>query len=197
MLSIAACISFNVLLAVIFRGFARFQIDNLLAITINYFVAAAVASLYTLQPPWSAIDPMQPWLIPAVILGLLLILGFTTVAYTIQHFGIGMTAVFQKVSLLVTALFAIFYFQEAAGWAKLLGIPLAVLAIYLINQRQEGQKQVNKLTWLVLSLPLLTFLFNGSIDTLLFWLEETERVASGDFQFISSIFFLQLVYWEP
>ncbi len=188
MLAIVACISFNVLLAVIFRWFKVYRVDNLLAITTNYFIAAGVASLYANRLPWNAMATTEPWMIPGLILGLLFIIGFSTVAATIQHFGIGLTAVFQKVSLVLTAIFAMAYFREAAGWQKLIGVPLAIIAIYLINHKDEKLKKKRALTWLILSLPLLTFIFNGLIDTYLFYLEKTELVAAGNFQFISTIF---------
>ena len=189
MLALLASIAFNVFLGVIFRWFKSYRVQNLPAIVVNYFVAALLASLLAAKVPWDALVAPQPWLVPALGLGLLFILGFSTVAATIQHYGMGLTAVFQKVSLVITSLFAIVYFQETWSWHKATGTALAVLAIIMINQRTKSpDATLIRSSVLILTLPFLTFFFNGTIDTLLFYLEKTNMVQGGNFHFIAAIF---------
>lgn len=189
MFYIILTIIFNVILAVVFRFYKEFDVQNLPAIVVNYFVCATIASLVAGTTPLDSYVDRPEWLLQANLIGFLFIGGFMVVAYTIQFYGVGVTAVFQKVSLVVTALFAIFYFSEALSVLKLIGIPLALFSIILIQG--GGTKLIKTIPskqWWIALLPLLTFSFNGIIDTLLFFVERTGIVQGGDFAFIAFIF---------
>ncbi|MDH3648040.1 MAG: DMT family transporter [Saprospiraceae bacterium] len=189
MLYILLTIIFNVILAMVFRLYKDYGVQNLPAIVVNYIVCTLIASWMADRLPWQAIQTQPPWLMQACLIGTLFIGGFLIVAYTIQYYGVGVTAVFQKVSLVLTAFFAIWYFSESFTMAKIVGIPLALLSIALIQLR--GDKLLGrsvKRHWWILLLPLLTFSFNGVIDTLLFFVERTGRAQAGDFHFIAFVF---------
>ncbi len=192
MIYLLLSIGFNVLLAVVFRYFTDFGVQNLPAILVNYLVASSIAGVLVGYGPWQAFTGAPPWLYYGLIVGILFVIGFVVVAQTIQHYGLGITAVFQKVSLIVTVIFAVLYFAEHLTWMKLIGIPLALAAIRLINWQGKARKRSAISLW-ILSLPLLTFLCNGSIDTLLYYLEHTGRVVSGDYHFISFVFMVAAV----
>ena len=195
MLALLASIAFNIFLGVIFRWFKSYRVQNLPAIVVNYVVAALLALLLTSIAPGDMVIATRTWLLPALGLGLLFVLGFSTVAATIQHYGLGLTAVFQKVSLVITSLFAIVYFQEIWSWHRVTGTALAILAIIMINRRtKRSDTALGRSGVLILMLPFLTFFFNGTIDTLLYYLEKTNMVQAGNFHFIASIFLSAAVF---
>ncbi len=187
MIVIVASIIFNVLIALIFRWFKQWKVENLPAIVINYFVAASLAFLCLGKLPGEELWTEQ-WSPFALLLGSLLTIGFIIVAATIQCYGVGITSVFQKTSLVLTASFALCFYHEPMGWIKGLGIPLAVISIFLMNKDSSYSNGIKKITGPILFLPILTFLFNGIIDTLLFYVGQEGIASSKDFYFLGAIF---------
>jgi drug/metabolite transporter (DMT)-like permease len=182
-------ILFNVILAIIFRGFSKYQIQNLPAIAINYFTCSVIGIVFYQANPVQTVLNDPGWMIFGILIGVLFILGFNIVAQTIQFYGIAFTSIFQKVSLVITVIFAIIYFSEPFSLIKAAGLVLALAAIYLINFKSKRLRPLKeiKVTW-ILALPILTFLLNGSIDTLIFYVEKSNLVEAGDFQFITFLF---------
>lgn len=189
MIYLVLSIIFNVLLAIIFREFAQHKIQNLPAIVVNYITCAFIGILFFQVHPGNIIEEGSDWIWLGVLIGALFILGFNVAAQTIQFYGIAYTSIFQKVSLVITVLFAILYFSEPFSALKGMGLVLAVLSILLINHRSKRLRPLKevKMTW-ILVLPFLTFFLNGSIETLIYFAEASNRVEAGDFYFITCLF---------
>ena len=188
MMLIVLTILTNVVLAIIFRYFKTFKINLLPAIIINYIVCAAMGGWWGGTWPTSMVANPPPWIGYSLMLGCYLIFGFFILAKTIHHYGVGMTSVFQKTSLILTVLYAIIFFGESATIYKITGILLALLSIYLIN-RTEVDKAKSIVSRSVVLLPALTFIINGLLESTLFHVEAVGIVQGGDYYFISTMFF--------
>ncbi|NND09509.1 MAG: EamA family transporter [Saprospiraceae bacterium] len=188
MVFILLSIIFNTIIGLVFRYFGQFNVQNLPAIVVNYAVCGTIAAFAGGQFPWDLHAQAPPWLPFTLVLGTMFTFGFWVLSYTVQYHGVGTTSVFQKISLVITAVFAILYFNESLTVGKWIGIPLAVLAIVLIQQKSNKRVVNGKMGWLLL-LPFLTFLFNGIIDTALFYVEQIQLASTADYFFISTVFY--------
>ncbi len=184
MIYLLLTILFNVILAVIFRYFKEYGIRNVPAIVINYVVCSGIAAIASGITPWSALSTKPDWLPYGIGLGFVFIVGFVVIAYTVQYYGMGFTAVFQKISLIITVLFSVLYFGEVLTLQRMIGIPLAISAILLINWKNRSRKKTN-LTFWILFLPIITFILNGVGDTLFYFIERINLIQAGNYHFIS------------
>jgi multidrug transporter EmrE-like cation transporter len=163
-------ILFNVAIFLIFRGYARYGVNTLPAIVVNYFVCIITGLVFlggfsNLQ----LISINSPWLLLAFFLGALFIGTFYMMAVTTQRLSITVSSIAAKMSLALPVVFSMFVLQieskEFTLW-NYLGIALAFVAIYLSSWKPRQEKKAplpgNKL---ILLLPLGVFLCSGIIDT--------------------------------
>ena len=154
----------SVFIGLIFKYFERFQIQTFLAIVVNYFVCVLVGSLLSGEQPFKLETLALPWLPWAIGLGLLFISGFYAIGLTVQKFGLGLSSVMQKMSLIFSVPFAVLYFNEAWTWLKILGLIFALAAVWLSNRQDKQDKLI--LTWAFL-LPMYVFINAGAIECVL------------------------------
>ncbi|AHM59868.1 hypothetical protein D770_08025 [Flammeovirgaceae bacterium 311] len=163
-------ILFNVAIFLIFRGYARYGVNTLPAIVVNYFVCVItglvfLGGLSNLR----LITLDSPWLLLAFLLGALFIGTFYMIALTTQRLSVTVSSIAAKMSLALPVVFSMFVLQieskEFTFW-NYLGIALAFVAIYLSSWKPQVEKKAplpgNKL---LLLLPLGVFLCSGIIDT--------------------------------
>ena len=134
---LVACIILNAFIGVIFKLFHRYNIDNLQAIVVNYFVCVATAMAVKGGSPIPSDLSTQPWFYYALGLGFIFIIVFNLMALTVQHFGVVVATIFQKMSLIAPTLLAILVYGEHAGIAKWVGILCSVLAIILLSYQKS------------------------------------------------------------
>ncbi len=182
-LLISICISS--FLFVIFKLFEVFKIDTLQGIIVNYLVAA-VLGFYMSDLPVSFQEVTdQSWFYGAFLLGILFILVFNLMALTSQKNGLSVASVASKMSLVVGVVFGIMYYKESANYIKIIGILLALLAVYLASTRETQQKVQKKSSLLF---PILLFFGSGCIDTSLKFIE-TAYVQEGGVPIFSATIF--------
>ena len=183
-LIISICISSG--LFVIFKLFEVFKIDTLQAIVVNYLVAA-ILGFYLSDLLVSANEiASQSWFWGAFLLGILFIAVFNLMALTSQRNGLSVASVASKMSLVVGVIFGILYYRESANYIKVIGILLALIAVYLAsvkNSPSESQSKKNGLLF-----PVLLFFGSGCIDTSLKFFE-TEYVQEGGVPIFSATIF--------
>jgi len=148
---------------VIFRLFERYNINEIKAISVNYFVAASFG--YLSEAGSYNIHTLigSPWVFLAIIMGFILIIGFFLFAKSAQHAGVALTAISSRMSVVIPVSLGLLLFHDSASWVKICGIILALLALYL-TLKKENKISLNKKNAL---LPLLLFLAVGSMDSLL------------------------------
>jgi multidrug transporter EmrE-like cation transporter len=169
---------------VIFKLFEVFKINTLQAIIVNYLVAASLGFYLSDLPVSVSEITQQSWFYGAFLLGILFIVVFNLMALTSQRNGLSVASVASKMSLVIGVLFGILYYGESANYIKVIGIVLALLAVYLASAK-EGQAIKKKSSLLF---PLLVFLGSGCIDTSLKFFE-TEYVAEGGVPIFSATIF--------
>ena len=185
MIYLGLSIAFTCVLYLIFKAFSHFNIDNIQAIVINYFVAFAVGLLFF--KPEISINELyhKSWLLGAFLLGLIFIVIFNLLALTSQRNGITVASVATKMSLVIPVVFGIVIYNETTSPIKIIGISLALIAVYLVSASQNGQKVVFRKNLL---LPLLVFIGSGIIDTSIKFIE-SHYVSAEDVPLFSAFIF--------
>ena len=181
-------IGLNVLLLVIFRLFKTYNINTFQAIVFNYITCVIAGSILLGEFPLSTESIQEPWFPYSILLGLLFILGFNILGKTVQLFGVTLTSIAQKMSLVMIVSFTILFFQESVNFLKIIGILAAIASIILINLPKKGfdtdQIKLKKLGYVL----FLTFLFSGIIEIILFYVEAKDYSSNADIGFIVALF---------
>ena len=113
--------------------------------------------------------PNQPWFIGAICLGALFVSIFFIMAMTAQKNGVSVASVAGKMSVVIPVFFGVFLYNESVTILKILGIFIALVAVYLASVKEDKTASKNA----SLLFPILLFLGSGAIDTTLKYVEVT------------------------
>ena len=182
-LLISICISS--FLFVIFKLFDVLKVNTFQAIVVNYFVAAVLGFYLSNNSVSFQEIPNQPWFIGAFLLGIMFILVFNIMALTSQKNGLSVASVSSKMSVVFAIVFGVWYYEESLGFIKLLGILLALIAVYLTSVKEKKETTVKQVSLLF---PILLFFGSGAIDTSLKFIE-TRFVEEGGVPLFSATIF--------
>lgn len=175
----------STLIFVLFKLFAKFNINTLHAIIVNYFVASMSGKIAYQGTIEITAIPKFEWFYYTLALGSLFIIVFNLMAITTQRSGLSVVSVATKMSVVIPIVFGLFYYNESIGMLKGLGIILALIAVYLTAiKNKKGIDIVPK----NILLPVLVFLGSGVIDTSLKFLEEA-YVSESDVSIFSATIF--------
>lgn len=170
---------------VVFKLFKRFRINTLQAIVVNYFVAC-ISGIIAFEGTITISEiPNYDWFYHTIVLGALFIIVFNLMAATTQKSGLSVVSVATKMSVVVPILFGLLYYKESLSFLKIMGIVLALLAVYLVSLKSEAGLKIDRRS---LYLPILVFLGSGVIDTSLKYLEEA-FVAENEVPIFSATIF--------
>lgn len=153
------CIIANALLVIGFKIFEKLKINSFQAIVVNYGVACLIGFLYEPDSQTILSYTTQPWFLNACILGSVFIVNFYTMSQSTQKIGASVTTVASKMSLVITVLFGILYFNDNINALKIMGIIIALTSVFFIVQ--INSKEVNKK---FIYLPIILFFGGGFID---------------------------------
>ena len=171
-------------LFVIFKYFGIYKVDVLKAIFINYIVAFIMGFGFA-ERDFSVLEiPKQPWFLGALCLGALFVSVFFVMAMTAQKNGVSVASVAGKMSVVIPVFFGVFLYHESVTFLKIIGIIIALFAVYLASVKED--KAAAKEAGLIL--PILLFLGSGAIDTTLKYVEVT-HVAKEDVAIFSGSLF--------
>lgn len=188
MLILLLCILCNVVLAIIFKYFEKYQVDNLNAIVINYIVCVVFASILMGQSSIPIDLFTASWWPYSLALSVLFITGFNLMAVSFQKCGVALTAIIQKMSLIIPASVAIAVYGEPLGAYKGAGILLAFLAIILVNIPAKDSGEEFSFLKPIIIYPLIVFVLSGIIEVILFYVEVEGIVGDAGMQFTASGF---------
>jgi drug/metabolite transporter (DMT)-like permease len=150
------------LIFVLFKLFPRFKIDTFQAIVFNY-VTAFVAGFVLFGSSWKT-DYLSKgeWPIFAILAGLLFISLFKLMGDSSQKNGVAMTSVAVKMSMALSMLAIIIFYNEAITLLKISGITLAFAGVFLVTfSKKEPTSSVS--IWMLLVL----FIGSGFLDFIL------------------------------
>ncbi|GGG42831.1 EamA family transporter [Bizionia arctica] len=175
----------STLIFLIFKLFDRFKINTLQAIVFNY-ITACFCGLITSNNPFDAQEIIQSeWFFGALILGFLFISIFNVMAITSQRNGLSVASVATKMSVIIPVIFGIYVYHENTGILKLLGISLALIAVYFVSVKKDATFNFKS----NLMFPVILFLGSGIIDTSIKYIETTYLKEGGIPLFSATIFF--------
>lgn len=184
MIDLALSVLCSSLIFVVFKLFSVYKIHTLSAIIANYVVASICGLV--LNPLAIGLPQLvsKPWFLGTVLLGVFFLLVFNIMAKSSQINGVGVTSVATKMSLVVPVLFAVMYYRDKLSILQVMGIILALAAVYLASSRESGLKKGRN----QLGLPLLVFLGSGCIDTSIKFIQEGYLMDSDYPIFSSTVF---------
>jgi len=168
-----------------FKLFAKYNINILQAIIINYVVASVSGMIAYREPIEIATITTSSWFYGAIALGFIFILIFNLMAITTQKNGLSVAAVASKMSVAIPVVFGILVYKESTGFLKVTGIILALLAVYMTSIKSSGDMSMARKN---LIYPILVFIGGGIIDTSLKFMESHHVSETDTAIFSASIF---------
>lgn len=168
MIYLLLSVVFTTSLILIFKYFEKYKIITIQAIVVNYITASSLGLFYNKGAIGIAYISEQPWAMTAMILGVVFIGIFNLIAITTQKLGVSVATVANKMSLVIPVFAAIYLYHDSVNILKILGIIIALAAVYLTSKKQkEDQDPEIKKHPSMLYLPLIVFIGSGCIDTLI------------------------------
>lgn len=165
------CSTTNILL---FRFFDKYNIPAFQAIAFNYLICVLMGFL-TLETGFGPETFQENWLGFAFILGAIFVYSFYLIALVTQRNGVAIAAVSTKLALVIPVISAFFLYDEQVTSYKIIGIVLAIVAVFFTSSKQGEEGKIN---YKYLILPLFLWLIDGSTTTLFGWVEDA-RVKEG------------------
>ncbi len=184
MIYLLLSILFNAVLFVIIKLFARFNIDALQALVVNYFVAFLVG-LFFLENDLAPKEIINhDWFKGSILLGFVFISTFYATTLTSQRNGLSVASVASKMSVIIPITLGVILYNESLGFVKIIGILLALIAVYFTSKKETGEvQQANNLLF-----PILVFIGAGTIDSSLKYLQ-TFHVPANQIGLFSTVTF--------
>ncbi len=128
--------------------------------------------------------PEKPWFLGTFILGILFIVVFNLMAMASQKVGVAVTSVATKMSFVIPVVFGLVLYNEELGTLKVIGILLALAAVYFASLKASSIKFKKS----SLILPSLVFLGSGIIDASLKYIQEI-HIKEEDYPIFSATVF--------
>jgi drug/metabolite transporter (DMT)-like permease len=187
MIYILLSIICSTLIVIVLKSFNKFRVPTFQGIVVNYVVCTIVGCLTTNMNtiPWSNLT-QQKWLPYAIILGSLFIGLFNLMGWTAQKMGMTTMSVANKLSLVIPVGIAFYVLHEPAPILKIIGIVLALLAVYLATVKYDiGTTSFPKQYYIF---PFILFVGSGINDTLVNYTQHNYLQESMYAPFVIFIF---------
>lgn len=184
-------ILFSILFGISFKLIAVNKINSFQTIIVNYLVAASLGFLTTKSnvTPLNAYD--QPWFYFALGLGIVFISSLFVIAETTGKLGISVAQVANRMSVVIPISIAILLYGDSLNISKVVGIILAIAAVYLVSHKQNSDTPQQKNWWLF---PLIIFICSGIIDSTINYAQRNLLSEANFDAFLSTIFSTAFVF---
>ena len=181
----------SVLFGISFKIIAVKNINAFQAIIVNYVVAGILGFVTTK----SNVTPLnifeQSWIYVAIGLGIVFISSLFVIAETTAKSGISVAQVANRMSVVVPISIAVIFYGDILSLAKIIGILLAIAAVYLVSHKEDKQNVSQKFWWLF---PVIIFICSGIIDSTINYAQRY-LLKEDDFDaFLSTIFATAFVF---
>ncbi len=181
----------STLFGISFKLLADFKINSFQAIIINYIVAGTLGFATTS----SGITPLdvfsQPWILFGVGLGLVFICSLFFIAETTARSGISVAQVANRMSVVIPITIAVLIYNDSLTIYKIIGIILALAAVYLVSYKETSTVPQQKMWWLF---PLMIFVLSGIIDSSVNYTQRTLLNENNVDVFLSTIFAFAFIF---
>ncbi len=176
----------STIIFVVFYLYKKLGVNTFQAIIFNYIIACTVGFFGFIETGRDLVRiPSESWFPGILILGALFITVFNLAAITTQRSGMAVVSVATKMSVAIPVFAGVFLYNESTGFLKLIGIILALVAVYLSSIKSKKGITIKREN---LIFPLLVFVGSGIIDTTINYLENFYVSEKDVGLFSSSIF---------
>ncbi len=158
----------NTLLSVLFKIFPKYNIDTFQAIVFNYITCVITGTWYLGAMPFTTTQLHAGWLPYAIIMGIAFISVFNLIGYCTKTIGITATTISNKLSLIIPVIISIIAYNETSTTLRIIGILLAIPAVYFSSKKTEKAEKQN--SWKLIA---LLFLLSGLLDSFVKFVETT------------------------
>jgi drug/metabolite transporter (DMT)-like permease len=189
MIDLIIVIVLNTILFVLFKLFPRYGVDNLQAIVVNYCVCVVTGSLVAGEMPLNTTNLSAPWMGWAGAMGCGFIGVFCLIAWRIGKEGLTVTTIANKLSLVIPVTAAYLVYGEHLSMLKLVGIGLALPAVYLSTRTSRAEKTEGSAAVHLFWVAIL-FVGSGLLDTAIKYAEQAYLTSDGlQIAFTTMVFF--------
>jgi len=161
MIYLIAAILLNVLILILFKLYGKYNINVFNAIVVNYITATICGILVSNSNPNHLLNFYVEWIGYSLPLGILFITVFYAISLTAQKIGISIASLSNKMSVVIPVLVSVLFYKEKINVVNIIGLLLALWAVYLCLKKEKGTNHVSNF----ILLPILVFLGSGLIDT--------------------------------
>jgi drug/metabolite transporter (DMT)-like permease len=170
MINLIFAILCSLIVSINFKLFKRYDTNAYQAIVFNY-PTAAIFCYFFLSPPITVLPTITEWNLFFTV-AVFLISIFYFIGKSIATSGIVLTAIAQRISLIIPVLAAFLLFSEVITSVKIIGLAIGFAAIYLSKPR--GKLDFKNLTnWY----PIIVFLGTGILDILFNYLTKLPQIT--------------------
>lgn len=181
----------STLFGISFKVIAVKNINGFQAIIVNYVVAGSLGFLTTK----STVTPLnvfnESFFSIAVFLGIVFISSLFVISETTAKQGISVAQVANRMSVVVPISIAILFYGDGVSVSKIIGIILAIMAVYLVSHKEAQGKVADKFWWLF---PLIIFVCSGIIDSSINYAQRNLLNDLNFDAFLSTIFATAFVF---
>lgn len=164
-----------------FRYFSDKNLKIQGIITVNYITCLTATLLVNADTLDFKSLKEEPLNVYAFLLGGLFIVTFNIMSQTVTHFGIMISSVTQKMSLIAPIMIGVLFYAENLTIFRIIGIVAAMSAIVVINMPFNKDSELKR-KWFFWLYPLLTWLLSSIIDAAFYLLgKSTESKQSALF----------------
>lgn len=125
--------------------------------------------------PISTTSVQASWFPWAIIMGVSFISIFNLLGYCTAKYGITTATIANKLSLVIPAALSLYLYNEPLHVGKIIGIALALPAVYLTTRVQEEHKKRQYLL-----IPALLFILSGGLDAFVKFVQHHFLSATTD-----------------
>ena len=149
------------MLYVLLKYFDGLQINKLHFLTSNYITASIISFSLNFEENSKAVSQLPIILLPCLATGLLFILVFYSAAQSAAKYGLAITSLAAKLSMVIPIVAGFILYSETITTTKIIGILIALIAVYSTNYQKEKEGKIH-----FALLPILLFIGSGLVDTL-------------------------------
>ena len=181
----------STLFGISFKVIAVKNINGFQAIIVNYVIAGSLGFLTTK----SSVTPLnvvhESFFPIAVFLGIVFISSLFVISETTAKQGISVAQVANRMSVVVPISIAILFYGDGISVSKIIGIVLAIMAVYLVSHKETQGKVTDKFWWLF---PLIIFVCSGIIDSSINYAQRNLLNDLNFDAFLSTIFATAFIF---